>query len=313
MPQILEPADAVAVGDQGDDGDPAAGFSINPNAADGKTSCSDDGGELRHRGRGPLPGVLEGRDARRSTARRCRRDPRAIYLGEPQPGDRYRLFLTADGFATHIKLAGTVHPDPQTGRLTVAFDDLPQSPFTEFNMHFFGSERGLLATPTQCGTYAVESDFTPGTRPAEPELDPVLRARLRARRRRPARARRARSPRASAPARPATPPARTARSRSNWPRRDGDQNLTASTSRPPPGFSATLNGIPYCPEARDRAAAEAPAYAGLAEQASPSCPAASQVGTAMAGAGAGQPPALPAGKVYLAGPYKGAPLSLVVS
>ena len=28
-------------------------------------------------------------------------------------------------------------------------------------MHFFGSERGLLATPTRCGKYAVETDFTP--------------------------------------------------------------------------------------------------------------------------------------------------------
>src|SRR4029077_4318120 len=84
-----------------------------------------------------------------------------IYIGDPQPGNRYRIFLTADGFATHIKLAGTVSPDPQTGQLVAAFNDLPQSPLTEFNMHFFGAERGLLATPTQCGTYAVHSTFAP--------------------------------------------------------------------------------------------------------------------------------------------------------
>ena len=28
-------------------------------------------------------------------------------------------------------------------------------------MHFFGSERGLLATPTQCGTYPVNTTFVP--------------------------------------------------------------------------------------------------------------------------------------------------------
>ena len=33
------------------------------------------------------------------------------------PGNRYRIFLVADGFATHIKLAGTVTPDPSTGQL----------------------------------------------------------------------------------------------------------------------------------------------------------------------------------------------------
>ena len=85
----------------------------------------------------------------------------SIYLGDPLPGNRYRLILTANGFGTHIKLLGTVRPDPQTGRQTIAFEDLPQSPLTRFQMHFFGSERGLLATPTRCGKYAVETSFTP--------------------------------------------------------------------------------------------------------------------------------------------------------
>ena len=57
----------------------------------------------------------------------------------------------------------------------------------------------------------------------------------------------------------------------------------------------------------------APGYTGAAEQASPACPAASQVGTAIAGAGAGTHPVYVSGKVYLAGPYKGAPVSLVVA
>src|SRR5262249_14718858 len=54
-----------------------------------------------------------------------------------------------------------------------------------------------------------------------------------------------------------------------------------------------------------------PLYSGLAELAAPSCPLASQVGTAIAGAGAGSHPVYVSGKVYLAGPYKRAPLSLV--
>src|SRR6185312_14345757 len=85
----------------------------------------------------------------------------AIYLGQPLPGDTYRIFLTADGFATHVKIAGTVQPDPVTGQIVTAFPDLPQTTFQEFDMHFFGSERGLLATPTQCGTYPVQSTFVP--------------------------------------------------------------------------------------------------------------------------------------------------------
>ena len=51
---------------------------------------------------------------------------------------------------------------------------------------------------------------------------------------------------------------------------------------------------------------------GLAEHASPSCPAASRVGVATAGAGAGTHPLYSPGEVYLAGPYKGAPLSFAI-
>ena len=69
--------------------------------------------------------------------------------------------LTANGFDVHVKLAGTVTPDPQIRPACVSFENLPQTPFEDFNLHFFGSERGLLATPTRCGTYPVESTFEP--------------------------------------------------------------------------------------------------------------------------------------------------------
>ncbi len=51
---------------------------------------------------------------------------------------------------------------------------------------------------------------------------------------------------------------------------------------------------------------------GAAEQASPSCPTASEVGTVTVGAGAGITPLYVTGHAYLSGPYKGAPLSLAV-
>ena len=94
-------------------------------------------------------------------------------------------------------------------------------------------------------------------------------------------------------------------------RPDGDQTLAALNVSTPPGFSATLSGVPYCPDAA-LARAPSPATRVLVEMASPSCPAASQIGTAAVGAGAGTHPLYLPGKVYLAGPYKGAPLSLAV-
>ena len=50
-----------------------AGFTINPNAADGKVACSDAQASFGTKLRRPLPGVREDRHGSRSTARRCRR------------------------------------------------------------------------------------------------------------------------------------------------------------------------------------------------------------------------------------------------
>ena len=94
-------------------------------------------------------------------------------------------------------------------------------------------------------------------------------------------------------------------------RSDGEQDLSALTVSTPPGLLATLAGIPYCSDPRSRRRRES-SYSGLEEEANPSCPAASQIGVSSTGAGAGTHPVYLAGKVYLAGPYKGAPLSLAV-
>jgi hypothetical protein len=79
----------------------------------------------------------------------------------------------------------------------------------------------------------------------------------------------------------------------------------------PPGFSGALKGIPYCPQSAIDLLSS-PLYPGLSELSGSLCPAASQIGTGVAGVGAGTQPLYVPGKVYLAGPYKGAPLSLVV-
>jgi hypothetical protein len=65
----------------------------------------------------------------------------------------------------------------------------------------------------------------------------------------------------------------------------------------PPGVLAKLAGVAECSDA---------------QVAQASCPAASQVGTADTGAGAGSDPIFLGGNVYLTGPYKGAPYGLAV-
>src|SRR5262249_48255885 len=90
-------------------------------------------------------------------------------------------------------------------------------------------------------------------------------------------------------------------------REDGDQFLGDLNFRMPPGFTGDLRGISYCPEASILAAA---ARLGRAELAAPSCPASSQIGTTNVAAGPGSHPFHAIGKMYLGGPFKGAPLSL---
>ena len=91
-------------------------------------------------------------------------------------------------------------------------------------------------------------------------------------------------------------------------RDDGDQFLGDLNFRMPPGLSGYLRGISYCPDAAIAAAAE---RLGRQELASPSCPASSAIGTSNVAAGPGGHPFHAVGSMYLAGPFKGAPLSLV--
>jgi hypothetical protein len=77
----------------------------------------------------------------------------------------------------------------------------------------------------------------------------------------------------------------------------------------PPGLTGRLAGIPYCSEGQIAAAEH---QSGAAEKAGPSCPSASEVGSVNVGAGPGPDPFYAQGHAYLAGPYKGAPLSMAI-
>ena len=225
------------------------GMSINPSGADGKTACADTeasfGTELPANcpeyskvgsvevDSSALPGPIAG----------------AIYLGQPLAGDKYRIFLTASGFATNVKLAGSVETDQATGQMVIAFRNLPQTPFQRFTMHFFGSERGLLATPKNCGTYPVRSQFTPWNS-FLPEQESVTYFKI------DSGPNGTPCPGASRPFNPtlkAGSQDNTAGVSSPFSvklsRGDGDQNLTGVDLSTPPGLLASLAGVPYCPEA----------------------------------------------------------------
>ena len=90
-------------------------------------------------------------------------------------------------------------------------------------------------------------------------------------------------------------------------REDGDQYLGKLNFTMPPGLTANLHGVSNCPEADILKAADT---LGKVEEAQPSCPTSSEIGTTNVAAGPGSHPFHAVGKIYLSGPFQGAPLSL---
>ncbi len=136
-------------------------FTINPDAADGQTACPD--ADANFDSEGPAECADSSKIGTFAIGTQALPEPLtgSVYIGEPRPNDQYRLFLVASGFGINAKLVGTFRPDPTTGQLTAYFNDLPQVPFDDFQLHLFASDRGLMATPTTCTIYPVSAQFFP--------------------------------------------------------------------------------------------------------------------------------------------------------
>jgi hypothetical protein len=240
-----------------------------------------------------------------------------VYVGQqlsrdPTSGDEYRIFINpfSDRYGIDVRLIGKVKADPVTGQLSTTISEAPQVPFTSFDLTFDGGPRAVLSSPPTCGPNKANAVMTPwsGNPPAKPSDSFTL---------------------TNAPGGgkcPTTMAARpfgpgfeagpeSAKAGAYSPlsvqiaRPDGQQELKGADITLPPGMTGKLAGIPYCPEA---AIAAAEANSGKAEEASSSCPAESLVGKATVAAGTGPAPYKIQGKVFLSGPYNGAPLSLAV-
>jgi hypothetical protein len=227
------------------------------------------------------------------------------------------LVIRNDQIGLSAKLAGEVTPDPVTGQLTVHFEENPQLPFEDLRLKSFEGPRASLRTPATCGLKTTEATFNPWSAPESgPPATPNDSFQI-----------------ATAPGggKCATKAAdlpnaprllagtMTPKAGAYSPfvfrlsREDGSQELKGLTATLPPGLTGRLAGVPFCSQAGiNRAAARKKPGQGALELRAPSCPAASQVGTVAIAAGAGPLPYRTEGKVYLAGPYKGAPVSLVV-
>jgi hypothetical protein len=240
-----------------------------------------------------------------------------VYVGrqlsrDPTSGDEYRIFVDAESarYGISVRLIGNVSADPATGRLTTAFADNPQVPFTSFRLDFDGGARAVLASPPTCGPNTTVTALTPwsGNAAATPSHPFVLSSAPGG-----GKCPKTMAERPFAPSFSAAPEGTKAGAYRPFTlhisRPDGQQELKGIDLTLAPGMTGKLAGIPYCPEAALTAAA---ANAGAAEAADSSCPRQSLLGTASITAGTGPAPLHISGKVFLSGPYHGAPLSLAV-
>jgi hypothetical protein len=240
-----------------------------------------------------------------------------VYAGkqesrDPASGKEYRIFIEAksDRYGISVRLIGDVRADPVTGQLTTTIEETPQVPFTSFDLTFKGGAQAVLSSPPTCGPNKSTAVLTPwsGNPPATPGADFSLSGLPGG-----GNCPKTMGERPFAPTFAAGPASSQAGAFSpisiQITRPDGQQELKGADVVLPPGMTGKLRGIPYCPE---DALAAAATRAGAEENAASSCPAASQVGTASVAAGTGPAPYKIDGKVFLSGPYNGAPLSLVV-
>jgi uncharacterized repeat protein (TIGR01451 family) len=240
--------------------------------------------------------------------------PGSVYLAKPYDNPFNSLLAIyvavydpASGVV--LKLPGRVETDPNTGRLTTSFEENPQLPFEDFELEFFKGATAPLMTPPTCGSYATSSSLASWAGQSASPSDKYAIDRNPG----------GGSCASSAAALPNSPsfsagtvtPIAAAFSPFvlNLRREDGSQRLSVIETTLPEGLLGKLAGVPYCPQSAIDAAA---AKSGREEQASPSCPSASQVGSVVVGAGAGPAPYYVSARAYLAGPYEGGPLSLVV-
>jgi hypothetical protein len=208
-----------------------------------------------------------------------------------------------------IKLAGRIEADPVSGQITTTFADTPQLPFEDLTLKFRSGPRAALVNPAFCGTQSITAHMSSWAQPETPvDLSSTYQVTEGANG-------------APCPVGGALAfnPGLVAGTLNNVAgsygplglritRNDGEQEITGFASTLPPGLTANLSGVPFCPEA---AIALARGKTGAREEMEPSCPVASQIGRTIAEAGVGGTLAQASGKLYMAGPFEGAPFSIV--
>jgi hypothetical protein len=298
------------------------GVVLNPSAANGLQACST--GQIGYLGRGasdpfapnttePLqftaapaecPKQSKVGTVRISTPLLAEELTGSVYLAaqEANPfGSLIALYIVAENPALglRVKLAGEGRLDEQTGQISTTFKDTPQVPFEDLEVQLFGGPRASITTPATCGSYTSTASFVPWAKPessvaaaSDPSTFNIT------------------SGPDGGPCANPLPFAPSVQAGSanlqaggftpftlSIDHPDADQPLSAITMHLPPGMAAMLSSVTPCPEP---------------QAASNQCGEDSLIGHSSAVSGLGGEPITLPGRVYLTGPYQGAPFGLSV-
>jgi uncharacterized repeat protein (TIGR01451 family) len=296
-----------------------AGVALNPSGADGLQACTEEEIALQSPEATTCPEAAKVATVKIKTPLLPNPLEGAAYLATQTSnpfGSLVALYLYAEDPVSGIraKATGEVQENPVTGQLTAHFegdpvfqDDpqyadnvstqfLPQVPFEDVELHFFGGDRAPLATPVRCGSYTTTGTFTPWSENATTESSSEFQI--------------VSGPNGSPCDNPPPfAPSLTAGTTSiqaggfspftmTMSRGDGSQNLNSIQLKMPPGLLGTLATVKLCGEPQ--------ADAGT-------CGPESLIGhtTVSVGVG-GDPYTVTGGEVFITGPYKGAPYGLSI-
>jgi hypothetical protein len=296
------------------------GFTINPSIAEGLAICNE--AELARETASSAPGAGCPEASKVGTVEvetplLDEQVNGSLYVAKPYEnpfGSLVAMYLVIKNptLGIVVRQPLKVEPDPVTGRLTTVAEELPQLPFSHFRLHFREGARSPLASPPACGSYEAEATLYPWSGGAAftttsafqiisgPASGPCPSGGL-------------------PPFRPGLVAGTLNNAAGHYSpfnlrlfRSDSEQEITHFSIKLPPGLIGKLAGIPFCSDAAIAAAkARTGPHGGAEELAAPSCPAASEIGHTLVGAGVGSALAYAPGKLYLAGPYHGSQISLV--
>lgn len=267
------------------------GLSINPATAGGLTGCGATEIALGQASKPACPdaskiGTLEIQTPILPKALRG-----FVYLAQPPAGlfeGNVAIYLAGEEAGFDFKLAGQLSAQLDTGQLTLTLNGVPELPLADLSLNLFGGPRGAIANPVNCAALAASVLLTPysttnvQTRSSSLPVDegcnggfvPSLMA----------------GATNSAAGRGTGFALKVSRD-------DGQQYIQKLTTTLPPGLMASVSSVPQC---------------GEADAAAGTCSAPSQIGSVSVAAGAGPDPFYLNGRVYLTGPYRGAPFGIAM-